>query len=197
MKSMWLMVALTGLSGCAALTPTHEKNEAEINQPETPVISVLDDDICVFNDTVEAVKENCELAYWVGMWVQADNTAWPLRKKNIVALGDSPADKLRKILLSMPVDTPYQDRLRAKHWLDEITPDFTPEIQQAVTTLVASPNDQMLEYESAISMLSKVNTQRAHSIESLKAELEAQRKKLEELLQIEATLMDKNRSTQQ
>lgn len=197
MKSMWLMVALTSLSGCAALTPTHENNEAEINQPETPVISVLDDDICVFNDTVEAVKENCELAYWVGMWVQADNTAWPLRKKNIVALGDSPADKLRKILLSMPVDTPYQDRLRAKHWLDEITPDFTPEIQQAVTTLVASPNDQMLEYESAISMLSKVNTQRAHSIESLKAELEAQRKKLEELLQIEATLMDKNRSTQQ
>lgn len=197
MKSMWLMVALTSLSGCAALTPTHEKNEAEINQPETPIISVLDDDICVFNDTVEAVKENCELAYWVGMWVQADNTAWPLRKKTIVALGDSPADKLRKILLSMPVDTPYQDRLRAKHWLDEITPDFTPEIQQAVTTLVASPNDQMLEYESAISMLSKVNTQRAHSIESLKAELEAQQKKLEELLQIEATLMDKNRSTQQ
>ena len=66
-----------------------------------------------------------------------------------------------------------------------------------MTTLVASPNDQMLEYESAISMLSKVNTQRAHSIESLKSELEAQRKKLEELLQIEATLMDKNRSTQQ
>jgi hypothetical protein len=197
MKSMWLMVALTGLSGCAALTTTHEKNEAETNQPATPILSVLDDDVCVFNNTIEAVKENCELTYWVGLWVQADNTAWPLRKSQIAALGETPADKLHKILLSMPVDTPYQDRLRAKHWLDEITPVFTPQIQQAVATLVASPNNQMLEYESAISMLSKVNTQRALNIESLKSELEAQRKKLEELLQIEATLMDKNRSTQQ
>ena len=197
MKTMWLMVALTGLSGCAALTTTHENDDADTNLSASPVISVLDDDVCVFNKTVESVKENCDLTYWVGLWIQADNTAWPLRKSQITSLGDAPADKLQKILLSMPVDTPYQDRLRAKHWLDEITPVFTPQVQQAVVTLVASPNDQMLEYESAISMLSKVNTQRALNIESLKAELEAQRKKLEELLQIEATLMDKNRSTQQ
>lgn len=46
-------------------------------------------------------------------------------------------------------------------------------------------------------VLNKVNAEQNESNEALQDELEAQRKKLEELLEIEATLMDKSRSSQQ
>jgi hypothetical protein len=46
-------------------------------------------------------------------------------------------------------------------------------------------------------VLEQENTSRGEQLEALNKEAINLRKKLEELLQIEATLMDKNRSTQQ
>ncbi len=198
MRATWLLLLLAGLAGCAAWQPASEQ-PVVATPPEFQhdTILPLKPDVCVFNDDVDINKHNCELTYWAGVWVGADNTAWPERKAAITELGTSASDKLHKVLLSLPTDTPYQDRLRAKHWLDELLPHFTPQMQQVAATVLASPNNQMLEYESAISVLNKLNTQRAVTIRGLNAELEAQQKKLQELLQIEATMMDKNRSNQQ
>jgi hypothetical protein len=46
-------------------------------------------------------------------------------------------------------------------------------------------------------VLEQENTSRGEKVKALEIEAVNLRKKLEELLQIEATLMDKNRSTQQ
>ena len=54
-----------------------------------------------------------------------------------------------------------------------------------------------MELESAMSVLSKENAHNALALKALQKELDAQQRKLEELLQIEATLMDKSRSNQQ
>ena len=54
-----------------------------------------------------------------------------------------------------------------------------------------------MQFESALVVLEKENTSRGEKLIELQNELDGLRKKLEELLQIEATLMDKNRSTQQ
>ena len=45
-------------------------------------------------------------------------------------------------------------------------------------------------------ILNRVNTDKEKQLQMLEKELESQTKKMEELLKVEATLMDKNRSTQ-
>ncbi|MEW9798085.1 hypothetical protein [Alteromonas sp. CYL-A6] len=189
------MLALL-VSGCASfLSPG---NQTTTNLPESPTdVVVLDDNaFCLVADET-MLPHNCDARYWVALWVKADNTAWPERKRALSALGSTLSDKLHRIILSIPVDTPYQDRLRAQTLLNEVTSSLTPQAQRVATTLLAQPNQQMLEFESAITLLSRVNTRQANSIDVLKNELELQQKKLEELLQIEATLMDKSRSNQQ
>ena len=54
-----------------------------------------------------------------------------------------------------------------------------------------------MQLESAMVVLEQENTSRGEKLKMLEKEVDNLRKKLEELLQIEATLMDKNRSTQQ
>jgi hypothetical protein len=66
-----------------------------------------------------------------------------------------------------------------------------------VTVIAASHNNQIMQLESAMVVLEQENTSRGEKVKALEIEAVNLRKKLEELLQIEATLMDKNRSTQQ
>lgn len=196
MKKTWLLLLSVLAGGCTIINekppipgPVIPENEAREKLREERV--------CVVPEAIADFETRCDMAYWLGLWVEADAMRWSQRKAAITALGNSLPDKLHKIVLSLPVDTPYQDRLRAQSWLSEVQVYLTEQMQTLVDTLVESPNTQLLEFESAISLMSRVNTQQAQTIENLKEELEAQRKKLEELLQIEATLMDKNRSSQQ
>ena len=73
-------------------------------------------------------------------------------------------------------------------------PEYTDAAALVIDVVVSNPNKQLMELESALSVLSKENTLRGQELQKLYAELKAQQKKLEELLQIEATLMDKNRN---
>lgn len=191
MRVFALTLIMLMLPGCALLADKPAQEEGV--QTNVPAV-VVPEDICIVDASVEAFPERCELSYWVGLWIQADNTPWPERKQRLTELGNSVPDKLRKVVLTLPVNTPYQDRLRAQHWLKELDLVMTPAAQTLIHTLVVAPNDQLLELESAITILSRMNTQQAQSMDALKADLATQRKKLEELLQIEATLMDKNRS---
>jgi hypothetical protein len=74
---------------------------------------------------------------------------------------------------------------------------FTPTAQRVVSVIASQQNTLLMELESALVVLEKENTSRAQQLEALTGEADNLRMKLEELLQIEATLMDKNRSTQQ
>ncbi len=193
-KLLLPIVALLG--GCAAI----EGNQS------APVIPVEDnsktpqlmesDSLCLVSEDVATFEHQCDLLYWVNLWVQADNTRWPVRKDAIANLGDSVEDKIKKIILSLPIDTPYQSRLRAQHWLKEIDSELTPEMQTVVKTIVDAPNSEMLELESALVILNRVNTDKEKQIKMLEEDLELQTKKMDELLKVEATLMDKNRGTQ-
>ncbi|MEC8374152.1 MAG: hypothetical protein VX078_04975, partial [Pseudomonadota bacterium] len=63
--------------------------------------------------------------------------------------------------------------------------------------VAAEQNNQLMQLESALVVLEMENTQRGEALQQLRDDAVSLRKKLEELLQIEAALMDKNRSTQQ
>jgi hypothetical protein len=120
-----------------------------------------------------------------------------VRKTRIKALESTPYDVVKGYILSLPNDTPYQDRLRAQLLLDGISDNFTPTAQEVVKVVAGKQNRQLMELESALVILEKENTARGEQINQLENDATNLRKKLAELLQIEATLMDKSRSTQQ
>ena len=172
MRSISAIIMVCTLSGCATL---NDFKWGESNQQP-----------CLVAANIESFIGDCDLWYWVGVWVEADDMSWPKRQQRINALSNSLPHKLEKILLSQPTDTPYQARLRAQLWLDDIYPQLSEPMQRAVSTMVKAPSNRMLEAESAIAMLSKVSSERQQQIETLKRQVEQQQNKLEALLDIES-----------
>lgn len=197
MRTTILLPLVVLLGGCAAI-------EREVSAPVIPVETntdlppqlAEDDSLCLVETDVEQFEHQCDLLYWVNLWVHADNTRWPVRRDTIAELSDSTADTFKKIILSLPVDTPYQSRLRAQHWLNSLADKINPDMTAVINTIVKAPNDEMLELESAMVILNRVNTDKEKQLQMLEKELKTQTKKMEELLKIETTIMDKNRSTQ-
>ena len=194
MRISGLIVALLVLTGCQSLT----RNSSNTGEPEkvTPVAKI-ERGICLFNEPPSVIEHNCDAAYWLNTWIAAANQPWVERKQALRALGDSAFDTIHAYILTLPIDTPYQDRLRAQLALNDIAGTFTAEAQEVVNVIAASQNNQIMQLESAMVVLEQENTSRGEKVEALEQEAVNLRKKLEELLQIEATLMDKNRSTQQ
>lgn len=188
-----MALVLAMLSGCSVLT-----------EPKSPVIkgdkptvqkeAKLDSQLCLFNDPSEQFPHNCNVEYWLSIWVEADSTPWVERKSRLAELTQSDEDRVTAFLLSLPIDTPYQDRLRAQLGIENIHARLTDNAAKIVDVVALKPNEQMMELESAMSVLSKESTLRGQQLQQLQNELELQQRKLEELLQIEATLMDKSRS---
>ena len=64
-------------------------------------------------------------------------------------------------------------------------------MSQILRVIVYQPNQELLEFESAIATLSKVNTSQSRTIEDQQRRLEQQQQQLEQLLKIEASMADK------
>ena len=194
MRKSGLIVALLVLTGCQSLT----RNNDNAGEPEkvTPVAKI-ERGFCLFDEPPEGFEHNCDTTYWLNTWIAAANQPWLERKQVLKALTDSAFDTLHAYVLTLPTDTPYQDWLRAQLALDEIAGSFTPTAQEVINVIAASHNNQIMQLESAMVVLEQENTLRGEKLKALEKEAVNLRKKLEELLQIEATLMDKNRSTQQ
>jgi len=181
-------------TGCQSLT----RNNDNAGEPEkvTPVAKI-ERDLCLFDEAPQGFEHNCDAVYWLNTWISSANQPWLERKQALKALGDSAFDTLHAYILTLPTDTPYQDRLRAQLALDDIANKFTPTAQEVINVIAGSHNNQIMQLESAMVVLEQENTSRGEKVKALEIEAVNLRKKLEELLQIEATLMDKNRSTQQ
>lgn len=191
-RIFWLL-CVASLAGCVTTTErviTPEK--AEPDNPLTHEKVIVENDPCLVDSRHEDFIGNCDIWYWIDIWLKADALPWEERKPLIAALGDDIPATFKKVLLSQPIDTPYKDRLRAQHWLTELKPSLTPAMTRLITVIIEKPSNQMLEFESAITMLSRVNGRQEASIEEMQKRLEEQRKQLQALLNIEETLMDKN-----
>lgn len=196
MKKSGLIVALLVLTGCQSLTRNNDNTGEPENMTPAPAAKI-ERGICLFDEPPQGFEHNCDAAYWLNTWIAAANQTWSERKQAIKVLGDSAFDTLHTYVLTLPTDTPYQDRLRAQLALNDIAGAFTPTAQEVVNVIAASQNNQIMQLESAMVVLEQENTSRGEKVKALEQEAVNLRKKLEELLQIEATLMDKNRSTQQ
>ena len=194
MRLSGLIVMLLMLTGCQSLLSKPKSSEPAPNEAAR---AILDEDICLFEHAPKDFEHNCDMRFWINEWVVASATSWSERKATIKEMGNSRYDIVRAYVLTLPNDTPYQDRLRAQLALDTLSEKFTASAKEVINVVAAEQNNQLMQLESALVVLEKENTQRGEALQQLRDDAVSLRKKLEELLQIEAALMDKNRSTQQ
>jgi hypothetical protein len=190
-----VLLLLLPLSGCKML------DSISVSYPNTvPGVSEIDLDqyqpICLSDDRDARIEHNCDLSYWLKFWIDNEAMSWSQRKESIKQLDNSLDNQLRKILLSQGSSTPYQDRLRAQAWHEQLRPLLTDAMREVLRVMLYQPNQELLEFESALATLSKVNSGQSRTIEDQQKKLEQQQQQLEQLLKIEASMADKTQEKQ-
>lgn len=88
MRISCMILALTMMSGCSVLSKQPIEQKIEVTPPQIVEVAV-DDDICLFTSEPENFDYNCDMAYWLEVWLEADATPWIERKAQLTALGQS------------------------------------------------------------------------------------------------------------
>ncbi|MDT0594644.1 hypothetical protein [Glaciecola petra] len=188
-------IALAGLlSGCE-LVPKFVK-DAQQDQASNGI------QLCMSEDNKVEFSEFCKLENWLIFTLETEQQEWSQRKSKIAVLGDNPRDLLIKILLSQYQDTPYQNRLRAQNWVLKLLPKVDPDMRELLKSIVYNNSQQLLEYESAITLISRVNVRQEKTIQDLQIQLQEredrlqkQQDQVEQLLKIESDLIEQNRGS--
>ncbi len=187
-KAVTAALAATFLVGGCAIIPA---------KPGAQSASVEDDTNCVFKRSVVTDEARCSLDFWIDYWSKINNLPWVKRQGLIAELASSPDALLQKVILSQPVSTPYRARLRAQHWLEQVMPSLTKANQARFTAAIAEPSNHILEYESALSLLSRSNRELSDTLSVQKQKIEELSAQLDALLNIESNLMSQKEETEQ
>lgn len=193
MKQYAAICAALILSGCALTPENEDKALPESIQSEI----VPEDGDCVFQAVQYMDPARCELGFWLDYWAQIDQMTWPKRESLIEQLGDTPDQLLQKVILSQPVNTPYKARLRAQHWFEQLLPALSGMNQRRLAVIIHKPSEHMLEFESAVTLLSKMSNGRDKTIKAQENQISELKAQLEALLNIESNLMSQEEETQQ
>ncbi|MFT5541001.1 MAG: hypothetical protein ACI97K_001549 [Glaciecola sp.] len=198
MKILVVIAIMLSLSGCELLKSF--KPELLESSESLEVVDVSLTKYCISQETITRFDEFCELDWWAEKLIVASTTPWLERSEMIDALALDPKSLIEKVLLSQGDDTPYRNRLRAQKWIEELQTLTDKKMTQVLDILIFQPSQQLLELESAITILSKVNgrqektlTAQEVQIAEKNQEIENQRKQVEQLLDIEASMVNQNR----
>lgn len=159
---------------------------AAINENEI-IADTYEYALCVTPLQHQKFTDLCRLDNWLVVVLEMSEMTWPVRLAKITEMGDDPRSLLFKILLSKATDTPYRQRLLAQNWIEKISGETSPVMQKMLDELVYQNSQQLLEYESAITLLSRVNARQQTTISELQEQLD-------QLLKIETDLSEQNRS---
>ena len=150
--------------------------------------------VCVWKNVLEA--NECKIEYWLKFWYEIEDISWPERKKQIDTLSEQDADVLKKVLLSQGKSTPFQARLRAQGWVESILPKLSQQMHDFIVVALYDPSQGLLEMESALVTLSKINTHQSANIEEQQILLnkqqillKKQQNQIDQLLNIEASII--------
>lgn len=193
MKMLFVLLVTLAISGCELLKP--------LKRVPSEVVNLMSTKYCESQETMARFGEYCELDTWSDKLILASTIPWPSRNDMIDALPNDPKSLIEKVLLSQGDDTPYRNRLRAQKWIEEIQTLSDKPMTQVLEIMIFQPSQQLLELESAITILSKVNgrqektiTEQEIQLVEKNQEIENQRKQVEQLLDIEASMVNQNRS---
>lgn len=189
-------IALQFLSGCKLFDSFRETPEAE---KYVPVIEVSQNQVCLVDveEGQSPPEHNCDLIYWLGYWIEKSRQPWLQRKSEIAHLSESTVDLFKKVLLSQGKDTPYQDRLRAQSWAVQLKPQLEAGWSDILQQLIYLPSQELLEFESALAILTRVNGNQLQEMEEQKALLLQRQQQINEFLKIEASMMEKREEIDQ
>lgn len=179
-----VLTSLFALSGCEIIEHGPPKPVPVSN-------SQADATLCVMAKGQQEISHNCDLMHWLSFWVKHDELSWPVRRELIDQLGESPEHLLKKILLSQAKATPYQNRLRAQGWADQMLPMMSSQMQDLFHVLIYQPSQERLEFESALTILTRINTNQSKALDAQEQKLEEQQQQIDKLLKIEASMMEK------
>lgn len=196
MKILLILLAMISLPGCSLL----KSLKSELSEP-SEVASLMATKYCESQDSIAHFEEYCNLDAWSEKLILSSTIPWPMRSDMIEALPQDPKSLLKKVLLSQGNDTPYRNRLRAQRWIEELKLVTDKSMTHVLDILIFQPSQQLLELESAITILSKVNNRQEKTIVAQEiqlllknTEIENQREQVKQLLDIEASMVNKNRT---
>ena len=188
-----VLLALTFvLSGCELVPDGFLTTTTEPVEDVGPEAS-----ICLTKPQETPPDHNCDLVYWVNYWTEHGGKPWQERKTHIQQLGNGVADRFRKILLSQGKGTPYQDRLRAQSWAEQLSPQLTDTMASFLNIVVFQTSQELLEFESALAILTRVNADQARQLDEQSQQLKTQQQQIDKLLKIEASMMEKREGINQ
>ena len=185
MKPKLLVVFSTIIlfTSCELLQTSSLKKEI----PPITIEVLNNQSVCIWDIPTQA--NECDIEYWLRFWSEIEDVSWPERKKLIDLLSEQDADVLKKILFSQGKSTPFQNRFRAQGWVESILPKLSPQTRRFILVTLYNPTQDFLEMESAIVSLSKINTHQFTAIEDQKIRLDKQQSQIDQLLNLEASMM--------
>ena len=196
-RKLFGLIAIFLLSGCELLNDQVQ----QIPQVEVVATDSQPDSLCLTQIGEEQLGEFCDFRVWAQFMIDNSEIKWVQRLEIIETLNDEPVDVLKEVLLSQGRDTPYTYRLRAQNTITRLQTLVEPDIADALEILIFRPSQQHLEFESAITILTRINSQQEYEneqlqqkIDELTLELEKQREQLQKMLDIEATMVEQENS---
>jgi hypothetical protein len=79
--------------------------------------------------------------------------------------------------------------LRAQVWTESILPKLSQQMRRFILVALYNPSQGLLEMESALVTLSKINTHQSSNIEEQQLLLNKQQSQIDQLLNIEASII--------
>lgn len=183
---MWIVVLLSiPLGGCELVS------RYKIVDLDKSQLDQRSEQFCVDTELQTSDSNNCDLPYWVNYWIESNQKPWEQRKAEISGMGDSNIELFKKVLLSQGKGTPYQNRLRAQSWIEQLKPKLSPLMDAFVKRLVYDPSQEVLEFESALTILGRVNGNQSTELEAMQNKIQQQHQQIEQLLKIEVSMLEK------
>lgn len=173
----------------------------EQHKAGTESVEEASNDLCINDEQRDIYQKWCDLNYMLEFAIASNKLTWPERKERIAMLGDDTHLLIEKLLLTQGTSTPYRDRLRAQNWILKASGNASTAMSTLLNALIYENSKQLLEFESAITILSSVNARQEKVITELQSQLdekeeqiELQRNQVEQLLKIESDLIEQNRN---
>lgn len=190
MKLMLILLLVT-LSGCQLLNQQTPVPEPEMG-PAVSEQSAEPQDSATSPEVVLTLSDDAAtLQAWVNYRASLlhNRALW---RETLSDLSEpDPVQMLQRIILQLHPDTPYLTRLRVQMQLAEQIAALPPGLA-ALISWDLTFNQKLLETESAVSALTRLNAQQHDNIERLQKTNKDLQKKIDALTQIEAQL---NQST--
>ncbi|CAM3688071.1 hypothetical protein [Rheinheimera salexigens] len=180
------VILLSVLSGCqlAPLKPISVEAEPENSQPELPPIVEPTPAI----EPVLAIDNSPEtLQAWIQYRAELLNQVADEREQLSPLEVTDAVTELKRTILQLHPDTPYLTRLKQQMLLSDKLNKLPPSLAALFSWDLAF-NQKLLEAESAVSALTRLNAQQHDNIERLQKTNKELQKKIDALTQIEAQL---------